>query len=78
MVDVFDIESVGDRTVVVHHRSGHRWFFRFPVEGFQGDVPRYAATQYANGERPDEPFIDNHAATIAMMEARTHGWAVTP
>ena len=78
MVNVFEVESVGDRTVVVRHRAGHRWFFRFPVEGFQGDVPRYAATQYVNDERPDEPFIDNLAATIAATEAQARGWVVTP
>lgn len=78
MVSVFEVESVGDRTIVIRHRAGHRWFFRFPVEGIHGEVPRYAPTRYVNDEKPDEPFIDIHAATIATMEAKARGWFVEP
>lgn len=76
-VNLFNVEFIGDRTITIQHRAGHRWFFHFQIEGFQGDVPQYAPTRYPNDEKPDDPLIDKQAEMVAAMEAQARGWLVT-
>ena len=68
------VAVVGHRCLDVTHPDGHRWFFHFPEGWVGGAIPRYAPTQYVNDERPDDPFFDNYASTLALGEAKRQGW----
>ena len=69
-------EVSGTRRVVITHSNGHRFFFEFP-EGWEGGhLLLYKPVVWANGEKPDTPWLEAEAA-IMGVSARA-GYLVEP
>ena len=67
-------EINGTRRVVIIHPNGHKFFFEFPEGWESGHVLQYKPVAWANGEKPDIPWLEAEAAIMAISAARTRKW----